>query len=82
MLRSVTIAWIGADLWQTEARARDRSTVPRQSAMASPSIADLFAAQLAELERRHQESEKRLESMISSVRGMISELEALELPTD
>jgi hypothetical protein len=50
--------------------------------MASPSIASLFAAQLAELEKRHQESEKRLESMISSVRSMISELEALEIPLD
>ena len=50
--------------------------------MTSPSIASLFAAQLVELEKRHQESEKRLESMISSVRGMISELEALEIPLD
>ena len=50
--------------------------------MASPSIADLFAAQLAELEKRHQESEKRLQSMISSVRSMISELESLEIPLD
>jgi hypothetical protein len=50
--------------------------------MASPSIADLFAAQLAELEKRHQESEKRLERMISSVRGMISELESIDLESE
>jgi hypothetical protein len=82
MLRNVTIGSIGADLCQTEARARDRSLFLDNPAMASPSIADQFAAQLAELERRHQESEKRLDSMISSVRGMISELEALEIPLD
>ena len=47
-----------------------------------PSISDLFAARLAELEQKHQESEAKLNTLIASVRGTIAELEALEFPED
>ena len=45
-------------------------------------IADLFAARLAELEQKHQESEAKLNAMIASVRGTIAELEAIDFPED
>jgi hypothetical protein len=58
------------------------SLAPRQSAMASPSIASLFAARLAELEREHRESERKTAETLASVKATIAELEALELPLD
>lgn len=45
-----------------------------------PTVSDLFAARLAELEQKHRESEAKLNAMIASVRGTIAELEALEFP--
>jgi len=50
--------------------------------MASPSIASLFAARLAELEREHAESERKTAETLARVRATIAELEALELPLD
>jgi len=58
------------------------SPAPRQSAMASPSIASLFAARLAELEQKHLESERKTVETLARVRATIAELEALELPLD
>ena len=51
-------------------------------AMASPSIADLFAARLRELEEIDRQSSARTAQTLASVRATIAELEALELPTD
>lgn len=62
--------------------ARDRLAAPRQSAMASPSIADLFAARLRELEEVDCQSRARTAQTLASVRATIAELEALELPTE
>ena len=50
--------------------------------MASPSIADLFAARLRELEEIDRQSRVRTAQTLASVRATIAELEALELPTD
>lgn len=50
--------------------------------MASPSIADLFAARLRELEEIDRQSRERTAQTLASVRATIAELEALELPTE
>ena len=42
------------------------------------SIADAFAARLADLETRDRESQKRLAEHIASIRTQIDELERLE----
>ena len=83
MLRNVTISRDrrGSRLESLMRRATV-SPAPRQSAMASPSIASLFAARLAELEREHAESERKTAETLASVRATIAELEALELPLD
>lgn len=62
--------------------ASDRLAAPRQSAMASPSIASLFAARLRELEELDRQSRERTAQTLASVRATIAELEALELPTE
>lgn len=62
--------------------AKDRLAAPRQSAMTSPSIADLFAARLRELEEIDRQSRIRTLKTLASVRATIAELEALELPAD
>jgi len=50
--------------------------------MASPSIADLFAARLRELEEIDRQSQAKTAETLARVRATIAELEALELPTE
>jgi len=65
-----------------QCEASDRLAAPRQSAMASPSIADLFAARLRELEEIDRQSQAKTAETLARVRATIAELEALELPTE
>ncbi len=44
-----------------------------------PSIADLFAARLAELEQKHRESEAKTRETLASIKATIAELESLDL---
>jgi len=42
------------------------------------SIADMFRAQLDELKRRDEESQKKTQETLKSVRAMVKELEELD----
>ena len=46
------------------------------------SIADMFAAQLEELKRRDIESQRRIQELIEHTRGLIEELEAIDLDSE
>jgi hypothetical protein len=46
----------------------------------TPSVSALFAARLAELEAKHRESEARLQAHLASVKGLVADLKALDLP--
>jgi hypothetical protein len=46
------------------------------------SIADLFAAKLAELERLDLESQAKTKATLESIKATIADLEALEIPLD
>ena len=50
--------------------------------MSAPSIADLFAARLAELEEIDRQSQARTLETLTSIRATIAELESLEFPLD
>lgn len=45
-------------------------------------IADTFAAQLADLKRRDEESRRETEALMARIDGLIKELEALDLDED
>ena len=45
-------------------------------------IADTFAAQLAELKRRDEESQRETQAMLARIDGLIKKLERLELNDD
>ena len=42
------------------------------------SIADLFAARLAELEAKHRESQARTQKTLASIKSLVKELEAMD----
>ena len=44
------------------------------------SIADLFAARLAELQEKELESQRKINETIANVKSLIAELEAIEFP--
>jgi hypothetical protein len=46
------------------------------------SIADMFAAKLAELERIDLESQAKTMATLESIKATIAELESLEIPLD
>jgi hypothetical protein len=46
------------------------------------SIADTFAAQLEELKRKDTESQRRIQELIETTRGLIKELEAIDLDSE
>jgi len=46
------------------------------------SIADMFAAQLQELKRQDEESQRRIQELINRSRRLIEELEALDLDSE
>lgn len=46
------------------------------------SIADLFAADLKELQRIDEESNRRTQELIKRTRNLIKELEAIDLETE
>ena len=46
------------------------------------SIADIFAAQLAEMEEQDRKSREKTAQTLQRVRSMIAELEAMEFPED
>lgn len=46
------------------------------------SIADIFAAQLEELKRKDIESQRRIQELIKTTRGLIKELEAIDLDSE
>jgi predicted secreted Zn-dependent protease len=46
------------------------------------SIADTFARQIAELEERHKESERKTQRTLQRVHALIEELQAMEFDSD
>ena len=46
------------------------------------SIADMFAAKLEELKQRDIESQRRIQELIETTRGLIKELEAIDLDSE
>jgi hypothetical protein len=46
------------------------------------SVSDMFAAELAKLERQHLESEARTKATLERIKATIKELESLEIPLD
>jgi len=59
--------------------ARDR-LIHRTLVMIS--VSDMFAAELAKLERQHLESEARTKATLERIKATIKELESLEIPLD
>ena len=45
-------------------------------------ISDMFAAQLEELQRQDAESQRRTQELIERTRGLIKELEAIDLDSE
>jgi hypothetical protein len=48
----------------------------------SVSIADRFAARLAELQKQDQESQRQTEQTLAQLKGLVAELEALDFTVE